>query len=719
MGSERQLKVTIVGDASGGQKAFAQIDQSAEKTGGVLSSIGPKIAVGFAAIGTAALGAGAALFKIGENFDEAFDKIRIKTGSYGEELAGLKSQFKSIMTDVPTDMGKASDAITAVFQKLGNQDNTKQIAEQFLELSRITGTDLKTNLDAGTSAINSWNIATSQQSTFLDEMFRVSQQTGISVADLTGQMAENGAVMRAAGLDWEEGAALIGTLSKAGLSASDVMPALSKSLAVAAEQGKDAGALFTETFNSIKNAPNDVEAAGEALSVFGAKAGPKMAQLIREGKLSYEQLVVTMANGKDTILGAGKDTQDFAEKWQLFKNRVLVGLEPLASAAFGGVGKAMDKLGPITNKLALGFSALKSAFSGEGVTSDGFVGVMERIGVAARTVIDVAVSAWQRFGPSIMAALTQVGDAFKSGFDAVHAIVQQVVVVVSDLWDRFGEHILDHIRTALDAIAQTFKGVFEIVKGVFDIFAAIFTGDWGRLWDGVKEVFGGVWDVIVGLARTAINAVSTVIGAVTATISAAWGVVWHAIATVFTDVWDGIKEALQAALRFIVDKFLAGVEWIVKGAEKAFGWVPFVGGKLHDAADAVEAFRDRVNEALGGIHDRTINVSVRVAEIRTADPGVSGSAAYHEANLDRYALGGWVRAPKGQPKLAIVHGGEYVVSEEEMSRTGGGGSGGWSRPTAGTGPVQPIVLQVVLDNRVIAQNQRELRIRDGLIGISG
>jgi hypothetical protein len=81
-----------------------------------------------------------------------------------------------------------------------------------------------------------------------------------------------------------------------------------------------------------------------------------------------------------------------------------------------------------------------------------------------------------------------------------------------------------------------------------------------------------------------------------------------------------------------------------------------------------------------------------------------GYATYHDQNIDRYALGGWVRAPKGKPKLAIVHGGEYVVSADEM---GGGGTyagGPWNGTGGGTGG-GTVVLEapVYLDGREITR----------------
>lgn len=68
-----------------------------------------------------------------------------------------------------------------------------------------------------------------------------------------------------------------------------------------------------------------------------------------------------------------------------------------------------------------------------------------------------------------------------------------------------------------------------------------------------------------------------------------------------------LKKDAQEALREFVDSFLGMAEWITRGAAKAFGWVPDIGPQLRTAARDVEAFRDQVNAALGGIKFDGVN----------------------------------------------------------------------------------------------------------------
>lgn len=62
--------------------------------------------------------------------------------------------------------------------------------------------------------------------------------------------------------------------------------------------------------------------------------------------------------------------------------------------------------------------------------------------------------------------------------------------------------IINLIKSAISTLAETIKG---ILGGIVDFLAGVFTGDWERAWDGVKNVFKSVWNLIVGILESAAN----------------------------------------------------------------------------------------------------------------------------------------------------------------------------------------------------------------------
>lgn len=209
----------------------------------------------------------------------------------------------------------------------------------------------------------------------------------------------------------------------------------------------------------------------------------------------------------------------------------------------------VDKLSPaITTGLTATTNGIAAA--GKAVLTEmepgKFQGHMEQVGQTIANVI----------GPDTLAKiqgyLGQIGPTFQSGFDAVKSIVETVVNIISDLWDRFGQTLLNGLKGAIDSMITIASGFMTLLKGVFDTISAVLHGDWEGLWNGLKEIVRGAWQVIVGLVDGAWNVIKTAFGVALGLLSAAWSAGWHALHTLLVDVWDGIKKAVTNGIDAVV-----------------------------------------------------------------------------------------------------------------------------------------------------------------------
>lgn len=309
-----------------------------------LGGVGNALAIGIAA--SVAVGA-AALYKIGANFDEALDSIRVSTGETGDALAGLEDSFRAVFASTPSSMQEVSDVISTLNVQLGlTGAPLENLSTQVLNLSRITGTELKGNIDSVTKVFKNFSVAAEDQEGKLDLLFRASQESGVSVSQLASQMGSAGVVLRNLGFDFDRSAAFMSVLARAGVEVGDVIPSMTRALKSAAEQGKEASVVFAETFDSIKNASDPIAATQTAMDVFG-RSGPKLAALIREGKLSFDEFMVAIQSGNETINGAAAETDDFAEALKVMGNKIQLALEPLATYVFQGAAQAIKALTPV------------------------------------------------------------------------------------------------------------------------------------------------------------------------------------------------------------------------------------------------------------------------------------------------------------------------------------------------------------------------------------
>lgn len=594
--ASKKLQIIIAGDAKGAVKAFGETEAAADGFGGKLKNIGGLAAGGFTVVGAAAIGGAAALYKVGETFDDAYDTIRVGTGATGQQLAGLSNDFRQVFKTVPTDAGKASNAIADLNTRLGLTGKPLQtLSEQFLEMTRLQGGDLKQNIDSVTGAMNNFGVSAGSQSKVLDEVFRVSQATGVSVSQLAADVGKGGPLFQSLGLNVEQATSFVGLMGKAGVPASRAISSLGTFVSKAAKAGVPAKKAFADLFNEIKTGTDPVKIMNDASSQLGRTLGPKLVPLIRSGKLNYQQLADTISKGGDTILGASKDTQDFAEKWTLFKNRVMLALEPVAAKVFALAGTLMDKLGPAFDQIGPIVQKVTGFF--KGLFGGGGGGIGGKASALGETISTLA-------------------DTFKAEFELIKTIVKVAVSFVMDLWDRFGGQLLSHLRTAWDALTQVFRGALDEIQGVFKLVTDLLTGKWGKLWGDFKQILSGAWNIISGIFRYALNAISTVLGLAMALISSLWSRAWDGITRLLGNAWNAIKQAVSNGINAVV-QFLAALPGRILSAVAALPGLllsvghSLIGGLLTGAKAAwgtvsgwVSGIGSRVLGAVGNLGHR-------------------------------------------------------------------------------------------------------------------
>ena len=367
MSNVGKLVISIVGDNREFNKAIAQTQKELNaSTKGLqtvarnMTTVGDSMVKG---ITVPLLAVGAGLLKLGTDFDNAYDKIRIGTGKTGKELEELQKDFKAVGKVAPSSFNDISTAITGFNQKLGLTGKPLQtISTQILNLSRLTKTDLNTNVNNAAKLFNNWNIATKDQSKTLDLMFIAAQNTGIGVDKLMDSVTQFGPILRGMGFDLETTTALVAQFDKEGIDMSAVTMGMKIALKNMAQEGfTDPQEVLGIYIERIKTAKTDIEAVGIAAELFGARGGPAMAMAIREGRLNLDDLIASLKTGKDTINDAANATDDWTEKLTLLKNNLGMALEPLAKKVFESLGRGIEGTTPKIEKLAKWFGDLSPA----------------------------------------------------------------------------------------------------------------------------------------------------------------------------------------------------------------------------------------------------------------------------------------------------------------------------------------------------------------------
>lgn len=272
-----------------------------------------------------------------------------------------------------------------------------------------------------------------------------------------------------------------------------------------------------------------------------------------------------------------------------------------ASEAIGGallpiVNKGATALGKVIPKAVglatMGVQAMGAAFQGEGVTSTGFIGVMERIGVTARKVFDgfktyvlprlkefggflvgTIIPAVVRFGGFVRDQITtyvvpavknlvavfgplvmEVGGKLVS---AVKDLVPKIIDLGKTLADKVGPAVLsvtgflkEH-QTAVRAVAVGIGAAVIAFKG-FQVVTGIISGVKGAL----LAVRGAMLAVNLAMAANPIGLVVAAIAGLAA------GLIYaYKHSEKFRDIVNGVGVALRAAYLAVVGFVKGSIEW--------------------------------------------------------------------------------------------------------------------------------------------------------------
>ena len=230
---------------------------------------------------------------------------------------------------------------------------------------------------------------------------------------------------------------------------------------------------------------------------------------------------------------------------------------------------AIEEAGPASiDALAAAFDALNALL---GPVKDGLKDFWVAITPIIEWIEDVAMvvingikklfeklaTVFKQKGDSIKGIIKGIGDTLK----AVWKIVQPVFLMIKDIVEATFSFISEFIGEHLGDVIDAFKGVVDFIAGVF-------TGDWSRAWEGIKNIFSGVlniikdtagviWDAIVQIFKSAWEGIKFIFKPV----GEFFGIVWNGIKTVFSKVgkffadifrgaWNGVKAIWNGAKTF-------------------------------------------------------------------------------------------------------------------------------------------------------------------------
>jgi phage-related protein len=320
-------------------------------------------------------------------------------------------------------------------------------------------------------------------------------------------------------------------------------------------------------------------------------------------------LVVKFLETQPAIAAAGAAVAMFAGK--------IMALAPIIAQVGSVLAGAVKWFIPITTEAGETITVLTRLRNAFAVLT-GPIGIV----VAAVTgLIAIFAQMWQtneEFRNKVTEIWTAIQATISTVISAIGAFIMQIWGEIKAFWDENQNSIKAAtqnvwsiiqavINTALTAIMAIFKAVWPVLKfivesvwesikgaiqgalkfiqGLIQLFSGIFTGDFSKMWDGIKNIFSGaiqaIWNIVnlmlygrllslgkalfTGLQNTvvagwsyikslfqgSVSSVSTLVSNGFTTIKTIINFTMNSIKSIVTGIWNGIKATTTSVMNGI------------------------------------------------------------------------------------------------------------------------------------------------------------------------
>lgn len=240
-------------------------------------------------------------------------------------------------------------------------------------------------------------------------------------------------------------------------------------------------------------------------------------------------------------------------------------LDDLAGFTLEEAGKSFEVFGETINK----------------ATEDIILPALDNLQLITDGVLDGVSKAWETHGKELLTNLSTIYDGLRETWDTFYAeviqpIAEAINAFVKDvweehlkpLWDDLVEAFLDIannltilwntvlkpivdwilakiyppikqvinniiavLKTVIEFVSSIAQSAIKIIKGIVQFITGVFTGDWKKAWEGIKNIVGGIWDGIWATIKFVANLIIDGINSL-------WSGIYHAVKGIVDTVGD-------------------------------------------------------------------------------------------------------------------------------------------------------------------------------------
>lgn len=460
-----------------------------------------------------------------------------ETGKKLETLKKAQEQFDEQVKNGGTVNQQQYDALTR--EIIDTEESLKKLekaADQSnVALSKVEGITKKIGDAAGKVASKTKWISGAaggalggiakmayDSATLADELNTLSKQTGFSTEDLQKMMYAAELV----DVPFETMTGSITKLTKNMASNSEDVQKAFLQLGVVTKtssgQLRDSTDVWYDVVAGLGRIENEAQRDNLAMQLFG-KSASELTGIVDDGGRSLkaygDELEATGQILSQDQLDALNEVNDSIDRIKGTAEATLATTGAKALEALMPVfDLIIDKLGEVFKwvseldeediELALGILGVVAAIAPAAKAIEGITKAIGGVTKAIEFLVANPMVAVVLAVVGFVALIAKKGDEIKGYLQKVDDFLQNIFA--KDFTEQFGilGNVINFFVKTLQAIFEPIKKIFD---GIIDFIRGVFTGDWERAWNGIKEIFEGIVGGFLAPFKIVINAILTVI----------------------------------------------------------------------------------------------------------------------------------------------------------------------------------------------------------------
>ena len=537
-------------------------------------------------------------------------------------VAHLEAKIGADTSELERKAGSANSTIGGIGTKFAALAGAATLAGGAV----VAGIGVKSVMAASDFAeqLSKVGVVFGEQGTIVtDYANQMARDFGIPKTQILDAASSIGLIGKASGMSQKDAAGMSTELAQMAIDASSFYNVPLDEALAAIRSGLVGEAEPMRRFGVLLNA--------QAVDAEAAKLGlEKVNGEYTEGAKAQARASLIM-QGMSDASGDLERTQDgLANRMRELKGRAENAAITIGTALMPWVLKAMDAMErwgttikaavlPVLENIKLAFDVFVKTFKDPDITSDGWVGQVEKIAGIARQVwdwINKLVDAFGGWGQvlkvvggsvggiivalgaaglvgvvgTVVAALTGTVGIIMAVAAAIGGLVVLLVKAYKE-WEWFRTFVQNAVEGAKIALGvlmewmnklaaftreiwpqvqEAIGHVLAVISSVIETFVGNAKKAWALFGDDVLRIVKGAWGAIQGVVQVVTSLISGIIRTVLAVINGDWGKAWEAIKNMTAGVWEGLKKIIGGALDII--KGILGAAWDFIKAAAAKAW---------------------------------------------------------------------------------------------------------------------------------------------------